>query len=143
MKLGAVTFWKSLDRRTQEEPGRGVRATLRGQGYLVSGTLFSRERLDGARIFGCSFESTVPPHNLPKGVPKLDTRTQEEPGRGVLANLRGQGHLGSGIVFSRIRGRFMERLGGARILGCSFESVFPPHELPQGVRVSGPRHPDT
>ena len=80
----------NLDRRTQEEPSRGALANLRGQGYLDSGTLFSRERLDGARIFGCSFESTVPPHNLPKGVPKLDRRTQEEPGRGVLAkNLKG------------------------------------------------------
>ena len=63
------------------------------------------ESLGGARIFGCSFESTFPPHELPKGVPKLDRRTQEEPGIGVRANLRGLGYLGSGIFCSRTRGR--------------------------------------
>ena len=63
------------------------------------------ERLGGVMIFGCSFESTFPPHELPKGAPKLDRRTQEEPGRGVRANLSGQGYLGCGIFFSRTRGR--------------------------------------
>ena len=69
-------------------------ANLRGQGYLGSGILFSRERLDGARIFGCSFESTLPRHK------KLDRRTQEEPGRGVFANLRG--------LFSGLEEEFVE-----------------------------------
>ena len=93
-------------------------------------------------FLGAVLNQLFPPQP-PKGVPKLDRRTQEEQGRGVLANLRGQRLWAPAFCFPGLEGEFMERLGGARILGCSFESVFPPHELPQGVRVSGPRHPDT